>query len=273
MNVIRSLVCGAAAAFAAAGAPAWAQRLDAQTLKLFGGNYSSDCGSSAAPRLRVVADALMVEQGNKRMTGNNVQASYSFFGQSPPPGYQVALLSEVRAQLQMIFIVCRDTSGQYIIIDGDPKVRTALGKGLLDRKYRSCNPTQQAAAPTAPTPAPQKYSETEISAPGLLSDPKFKSAYYKALGALVQESWLAKLDGPSPTNKKVKVAGTDYLLASACKDHDCADNNTVLLYSSAQGVVYGKVYRQRGSTLIGAPPPAVANELDRLWQAEFRQNR
>jgi len=38
--------------------------------------------------------------------------------------------------------------------------------------------------------------------------------------------------------------GTEYLLASACKDHDCADNNTVLLYSAAQGVVYGKVYRQ-----------------------------
>jgi hypothetical protein len=47
----------------------------------------------------------------------------------------------------------------------------------------------------------------------------------------------------------------------------------VLLYSAAQAVVYGKVYRQRRSTLIGAPPPAVASELDRLWQAEWRQNR
>ena len=43
--------------------------------------------------------------------------------------------------------------------------------------------------------------------------------------------------------------GTEYLLASACKDHD---NNTVLLYSAAQGVVYGKANRQRRSTLIGA---------------------
>ena len=58
--------------------------------------------------------------------------------------------------------------------------------------------------------------------------------------------------------------GTEYLLASACKDHD---NNTVLLYSATQGVVYGKVYRQRRSILIGA------SELDRLWQAEWRQNR
>jgi hypothetical protein len=67
--------------------------------------------------------------------------------------------------------------------------------------------------------------------------------------------------------------GTEYLLASACKDHDCADNNAVLLYSAVQGVVYRKVYRQRRATLIGAPPPAVASESDRLWQAEWRQNR
>lgn len=270
MNAIRSLICGAAATLVAS-APAWAQRLDAQLLKLYGGNYSSDCGNASAPRLRVVADALMVEQGNKRLTGSNVQAAHSYFGQSPPPDYQVALLGEVRGE-QLIFLVYGDKAGQYITIDGDTKVRAALGKALLDRKYRSCNPAQQAAAPTPTGPA-RKYSETEISAPGLLADPKFKSAYYKALGALVQESWLAKLDGPSPTNKKVKVAGTEYLLAGACKDHDCADNNIALLYSAAQGVVYGKVYRQRRATLIGAPPPAVATELERLWQAERRQNR
>lgn len=272
MTAIRSLICGAAATLVATSTPAWAQRLDAQLLKLYGGNYSSDCGNASAPRLRVVADALMVEQGNKRLTGNNVQAAHSYFGNSPPPNYQVALLGEVRGE-QLLFLVYRDKTGQYITIDGDTKVRAALGKALLDRKYRSCNPGQQAAIPNPPSPAPQKYSETEISAPGLLADPKFKSAYYKALGALVNESWLAKLDGPSPTNKKVKVAGTEYLLAGACKDHDCADNNIALLYSAAQGVVYGKVYHQRRSTLIGAPPPAVASELDRLWQAEWRQNR
>jgi len=41
----------------------------------------------------------------------------------------------------------------------------------------------------------------------------------------------------------------------------------VLLCSAAQGVVYGKVYRQRRSTLIGAP--AAASELDRLWQGRM----
>ena len=87
----------------------------------------------------------------------------------------------------------------------------------------------------------------------------------------VKETWLAKLDGPAPLLKKIKVAGTEYVLASACKNHDCGDNNTVLLYSVAQGVVYGKILEQRRAMLIGAPPPAVASELERLWLAEWRQ--
>jgi hypothetical protein len=185
MNVTRWLICGAAAAFVAAGAPAWSQStLDAQALKLYGGAYSSDCSNSAAPRLRVVADALMVEQGTKRMTGRNVQAAYSYFGQSPPPDYQVALLSEVGGS-QLLFIVYRDKSGKYITLDDDPKVQAALGKALLARKYRSCDAVSK--EPTSVLPSATQ-SEPMVGAAGLLMDSKFKSAYYKALGPKVKES-------------------------------------------------------------------------------------
>ena len=271
MNTNRWKVSVAAAAIVAAGTPAWAQStLDADTLKLYGGTYSTDCRSAAAPRLRVVADTLMVEQGNKRMTGRNVQAAYSYFGQSPPPDFQVALVSDLRDGLQLFFLVYRDKSGQYITIDGDTKVQAALGKPLLGRKYRSCDPVRKEIPPPPPSP---RQSES-ITGPGdLLRDARFKSAYYKALGSKVKESWLADLDGPAPPNTKIKVGGTEYILASACKNHDCGDNNMVVLYSAAEGVVYGKVFQQRRATLIGAPPPAVAAELDRLWAAQWRQNR
>ena len=72
------------------------------------------------------------------------------------------------------------------------------------------------------------------------------------------EPWLNKLDGPAPELKRVRVGGTDYLMASACKAHDCADNNTVLLYSKQNGAVYGKVFERRRASLIGNPPAAVA---------------
>jgi|GEM_PF-4605947 len=114
------------------------------------------------------------------------------------------------------------------------------------------------------------YALDELSAAGLLYDPKAKATYYKALGPLSKEPWLAKLDGPSPQNKRVKVAGTDYFLVSACKNRDCENHSTVLLYSQAQDLVYGKVYQRGKSTLIGAPPPAVAAELEKLWKGEWR---
>jgi hypothetical protein len=117
------------------------------------------------------------------------------------------------------------------------------------------------------------YALDELSAPGLLYDPKAKATYYKALGPLSKEPWLAKLDGPSPQNKRIKVAGADFFLVSACKNRDCENNSTVLLYSQAQDVVYGKVYQRGKSTLIGSPPPAVATELEKLWKSEWRSQQ
>jgi len=114
------------------------------------------------------------------------------------------------------------------------------------------------------------YALTELSAAGLLYDPKAKAAYTKALGPLAKEPWLARLDGPSPQNRAVKVAGADFVLLAACKNHDCADHNTVLLWS-APDVVYGKVYQRGKSTLIGSPPPAVASEIEKLWKTEWRR--
>ena len=64
----------------------------------------------------------------------------------------------------------------------------------------------------------------------------------------------------------MKVADADYVLLNTCKNHDCYDNNVVLLWSGVQEVVYGKVYQKGKSTLIGSPPPAVAAELEKLWK-------
>jgi hypothetical protein len=117
------------------------------------------------------------------------------------------------------------------------------------------------------------YSLDELSAAGLLYDPKAKATYYKALGPLTKEPWLAKLDGPSPQNKRIKVANADYFLVSACKNRDCENYSTVLLYSQAQDVVYGKAHQKGKSTLIGEAPPAVAGELEKLWKSEWRSQR
>lgn len=252
--------------------PLLAQRgLDPQALKAFGGTYMLKCGDNNSPKATVFADALVYLHGERRVAGRNVQQASSFFGRSPPPDYRTALLSEV-AGAELMFFLFEDRAGYYLTVDGDSKVVAAIGKAMVGKKFRRCDgapkPMHTAAAPPA-----RSYQLHELSAPGLLQDPKAKAVYLKALGPLAREPWLATLDGPSPQNRLVKIAGQPFVLASACKNHDCADHNTVLLYSAEHGQIFGKVYQRGRSTLIGAPPPAVVHELDRLWRSEWRKNR
>ena len=276
MRSLQWRILGAAAASVALGAPAWSQgRLEADVLRLYGGVYSPDCASPGAPRVRVLADALVVESGNRRLTGRELMAAHSYFGNSPPPGYLVALISNVPRGDGMLFIVYQDRAGQYLRIEADPKVRAALGHSLTGLRYRWCQaPAQQARPAAAPGQRPPAQAAQRMVNPwDLLRNPAFKSAYYRALGPKVNQDWLATLDGPAVPTTRRMVAGREYVYAMSCKNHDCFDNNTVLLYAADAGIVYGKVLQAGRGAFIGAPPPAVAAELERLWRAEFRQNR
>jgi Inhibitor of vertebrate lysozyme (Ivy) len=276
------LIYSAMLTLATASTPAWAQgKLNADTMKAFGGTYQLDCSNNASPKATVFPDALVFLHGDKRVAGSKPESQTSFYGNSPPPEYLIMLVSEAPGG-QLFFAIHQDKSGQYLKIDGDAKVVAAIGKQLTGQKFRRCDgtakPMQTAAAPAAQGKAdPNKpfkgYALTELTAAGLLYNPKAKATYYKALGPLSKEPWLAKLDGPSSENKPIKAAGADYVLVSTCKNHDCFENSVVLLYSGAQDVVYGKVYQRGKSTLIGSPPPAVAAELERLWKSEFRKQQ
>jgi len=104
----------------------------------------------------------------------------------------------------------------------------------------------------------------------LLKDPKFKAAYLGALGPKAKEKWLATMTN-SALVRRVSVAGDEYQVATPCKPHDCGDNNLLLLYSPARGVVYGKLFEKGRSTPIGQPNAAMSAELDKMWNKEFRQ--
>lgn len=101
-------------------------------------------------------------------------------------------------------------------------------------------------------------------------EPAFLSAYAKALGSKGRASWLAKRRGPAPEDRFVLVAGERYAMSAFCKAHDCEANSAVILYSPEKKAVFGTVFEQGMSALIGNPSPAVASELDRLWHAEWR---
>lgn len=116
--------------------------------------------------------------------------------------------------------------------------------------------------------APAAHAQRMLEPAEFLQDPKFKPLYFKVLGPKSKTPWLAKMDGPAPTTRKVQVDGNEYVLSAFCKNRDCGDNNAVLLYSAPKGVLYGTVYEKGKSTLIGDPPSAVAAELPKLWKTE-----
>ena len=262
-------------------APAWGQSgLSGEALKLYGGRYALDCANPQSPRVQVQAAAVVVEQGNQRLTAQSLQAAHSYFGQSAPPGFLVALLGQVQSRHEVVFLVKGDARGQYIEINGDKTVMANLG-ALGKRPFRSCDAAinqraqgylrqEQQARVAAAAPV---ASGTANYPSELIRDAQFKSVYRRALGQLASHPWLARMDGPAPELKPEVVAGTNYMLAAFCKPHDCGDNNAVLLYDAPQGRVYGLVHMGGRNTVVGSPPGPVMAELNRLWRREWRQGK
>lgn len=119
--------------------------------------------------------------------------------------------------------------------------------------------------------APLAQAQRMLEPSEYLKDPKFKELYVKALGAKAKTPWLAKMDGPAPTTRKVRVVGLEFVLAAFCKNHDCADNSAVLLYAAERGQLVGTVYEKGKTTVIGDPSPGLAIEINKLWKKEWRQ--
>jgi hypothetical protein len=236
------------------------------------------------PQLKYLGDSLVVQDGGKAvLTGRNVKAAPNHFGAKPPPEFETALTSEIAGGEALVFVFYRNASGLFASVEGGPKVMAALPAALKGKRARHCDPNRNVAPGAAPAAGAaasagggnsakifKGYALTELSAAGLLYNAKAKEIYYKALGPLVKEPWLAKLDGPSSEGRAMKVANDDYVMLYTCKNHDCYDNNVVLLWSGIQNVVYGKVNQKGKSTLIGNPPPAVSAELEKLWKKQFR---
>jgi len=119
--------------------------------------------------------------------------------------------------------------------------------------------------------APFAQAQRLLEPAEYLKDPKFQALYVKSLGAKAKTPWLAKMDGPAPTTRKVRVVGSEYVLAAFCKNHDCADNNAVLLYAAERSELYGTIFEKGKTTVIGEPPPGLAIELNKMWKKEWRQ--
>jgi hypothetical protein len=251
---------------------------EAEAVKLYGGTYSTDCANPAAPRA-ILGETLKVEYGNKRMTGENIMATATYFDPQPPPNHVSVLLGEVRGSggSRLIFVVNRDKNGLYIELMGeDAKVENALkavlGMAQFKAKYRDCDAASRTWMNTpAPSAAQAAPASDSVQNWDYVGDRKFKQLYHKALGSKSKIPWIARLDGPSSGGKEVSVAGVTYWQIAVCKPHDCADNNLILIYDRNAKIVYGLINERGNQSLFGRPSTTMKAELERLWKSEWRQ--
>ena len=257
--VMLSLLCAAV--------PAGAQgKIDARLAQRYGGVLAPDCSNYLLPQLRYPGDSLIIHDAGKAvLTGRHVKAVPNYFGAAPPAEFENALTSEVAPGEAMVFVFYRNASGLFVTVEGGPKVMAALPAALKGKRVRHCDPNRNAVPGAAPA--------AMMMPPGMLRDAGFKRAYFRALGALAREDWLAKLDGPAQPVEKKRVAGNEFQVVSVCKNHDCYDNSMVVFYAPASNTLYGTVFQRGRSTLVGAPPAPIAAELERMWKATYRSGR
>lgn len=260
--------------------PAAAQGLRPDVLASVGGRYATDCAQADAPRVVVEAQQLRIEQRGQRITAEQLDAAFSYFGNSPPPGFRVALMGQVQGRHELLAIVSADRLGQYLQLDGDRSVLANLGP-LTKARFRHCNEAanrqaaaeqrqqeREAAAARAPVAPGTARSPSE-----LIRDPRFQPAYLRALGPLAREPWIAQMNGPAPELRRQRIGGVDYTVAAFCKPHDCQDHNAVLVYDAVQGRVHGVLQQKGRMQSFGAPPGALLIELNAIWRREWGQRR
>ncbi len=256
----------ATSSFFLAAHTAWSQtHFKPDVVRKYGGIYATHCSHPDAPRLRVLRDALVVEQGDKRVVGRKVQTAATYPTANPPPSFKLALVSEVRPGSVLGFMVFEDKTGTTIRLQTGAALQAPLGKTLVNATYRRCD-IAPAPSPTTHTTHNEPMSEAEK----ILLNPAFKATYLRVLGALASEAWLAKFNGPRPPARRVRVAGMDYLLLSVCKPHDCTGFNAALLYAEDRDRLFGRVYQQGRIGYLGEPPSDIADALDAFWTHQWQ---
>ena len=118
-----------------------AQSLKQEYMHRIGELYAIDCSRADSPRVRLSVKSFDVEVGNKRLRAMDPQdMSLGYWGRNqPPPEFEGVFFGTVQQpDVTAVFNLNRDKRGQYMTIEGHPKVEAELGKALLKQKFRRC---------------------------------------------------------------------------------------------------------------------------------------
>jgi hypothetical protein len=236
-------------------------KMDPALEQRYAGVYGNACQDMQALRAKIWGDEMHVESAGKDVVANRVRGSKTHSGVADAD-FVHAFSGDVRGADTLTFVLFHNKDGLFARIEAGPKTAALIGPAV-GQKLRHCDPNRNHLPGKAP-PAP-------LGPTDLLRDTKFRSAYFSALGPLAKERWLARLDGPAPEVKLVRVLDVEFQLVSVCKPHDCADNNLVVLWNAPAGTLYGQLLQRARSTLLGKPPPQFVPEIARIWKSEWRR--
>ena len=119
--------------------PALAQQgpNDVEMLTKHAGTWAVDCAKPGT-RLTVNVNALKLDASGQQQRATAPLAAFSYFGrQTPPKGFEVALLGDTPTT-QLVFFVMSDKSGSYLGIQADGPLLAQFGKPALAGKFRRC---------------------------------------------------------------------------------------------------------------------------------------
>ena len=117
----------------------FAQDLRPESLKLYGGTYSPDCGNAAAPRVRIAADGLEIASGARTLRTRATMDSYTSFGAAPtspvPEGYRVEFLGD-----DFSLYIFEDAKGLHVPLrDYVPTAEPIVGAKGMGLRYGRCD--------------------------------------------------------------------------------------------------------------------------------------
>lgn len=124
--------------------PAWSGgKLDAETMKRYGGTYLSDCKNPTSARVTILETTLVFLQGEQRIVGNILPAGegVDWFGRLTPEHFQITLEAALANGQHMYFLVY-DDKGPYLTVEADAKLAKEIGQRYLTLKYHRCDAKQ-----------------------------------------------------------------------------------------------------------------------------------
>ena len=118
--------------------PVFAQDLRPESLELYGGTYSPDCGNPAAPRVRIAADGLEIASSNRTLRTRTTMDSYTSFGGAPtslvPEGYRVEFIGD-----DFSLYVFEDAKGLHVPLrDYVPAAAAIVGPEAMGLRFGRC---------------------------------------------------------------------------------------------------------------------------------------